>query len=326
MKKALVLFGGLLVLAALPGDDVDAAVALSWGPISLGPVSLGPVSLGPVSLGPVSLGPVSLGPVSLEAARDAAATPQPAPTPCPPEMALAGAVCIDRWEAHVVGSDGSAHPHNQPLDASVGYRAVSAAGVKPQGYISRVQAAAACRTAGKRLCSLDEWRRACGGPRAWHHPYGNDEKRGRCNNRKEHLLAKLFGRRAWDLERHLNAPALNDEPGFLAATGAHPDCATVEGVHDMVGNLHEWVSDKVDGPLLKRYWTEGVYRRDQPHMRNNGVFVGGFYSTAKELGPGCMYITIAHRPRYHDYSTGFRCCRVPRDGDTVLEEHLNELP
>jgi formylglycine-generating enzyme len=36
--------------------------------------------------------------------------------------------------------------------------------------------------------------------------------------------------------------------------------------------------------------------------------MGGFYSTHGELGPGCTFTTIAHEPRYHDYSTGFRCC------------------
>jgi hypothetical protein len=36
--------------------------------------------------------------------------------------------------------------------------------------------------------------------------------------------------------------------------------------------------------------------------------MGGFFSTHEQLGPGCKYVTYAHEPSYHDYSTGFRCC------------------
>jgi len=52
---------------------------------------------------------------------------------------------------------------------------------------------------------------------------------------------------------------------------------------------------------------DGVRRSIARHY-GNGVFMGGFYSTSNQQGQGCGYITIAHGPRYHDYSTGFRCC------------------
>jgi formylglycine-generating enzyme required for sulfatase activity len=53
----------------------------------------------------------------------------------------------------------------------------------------------------------------------------------------------------------------------------------------MVGNLHEWVADP------------------------SGTFQGGYYLDTQENGPGCEYRTTAHVFDYHDYSTGFRCCR-----------------
>jgi hydroxymethylpyrimidine/phosphomethylpyrimidine kinase len=37
--------------------------------------------------------------------------------------------------------------------------------------------------------------------------------------------------------------------------------------------------------------------------------MGGFFSTKSEHGDGCTFTTAAHDVRYHDYSTGFRCCR-----------------
>jgi len=46
----------------------------------------------------------------------------------------------------------------------------------------------------------------------------------------------------------------------------------------------------------------------------NGIFMGGFYSTTGELGPGCLFTTVAHDAGYHDYSTGFRCCRAKNPG------------
>jgi hypothetical protein len=41
----------------------------------------------------------------------------------------------------------------------------------------------------------------------------------------------------------------------------------------------------------------------------NAIFLGGFFSTTSEHGPGCEFVTIGHEASYHDYSTGFRCCR-----------------
>src|SRR3954468_1455119 len=87
-------------------------------------------------------------------------------TRCPPEMALTGGVCMDRWEARLLkkGEDGALTPfpaHEVPKGG--GFVAESRAGVRPQGYISRTEAAGACAAAGKRLCTVTEWYRACRG-------------------------------------------------------------------------------------------------------------------------------------------------------------------
>ena len=62
---------------------------------------------------------------------------------------------------------------------------------------------------------------------------------------------------------------------------------SAEGVFDLHGNLHEWIADP------------------------EGTFKGGFYADGKINGLGCGYTTTAHDTAYHDYSTGFRCCRDP---------------
>lgn len=249
-------------------------------------------------------------------AASSSASPPTEPAACPDEMAKAGKFCVDRWEAHlvVVAADGTEtpHPHTERLDASVRYKAKSESGAYPQGYISRVEAEAACRAADKRLCSLNEWTRACKGPKWSLFPYGGKGEPGRCNTAKDHLLSKMFGTngRAWKYDEHFNSPKLNAEPGFLEKAGERDRCVSPEGVYDMVGSLHEWVSDQVTEDLVDRLDKEPYERKKQPWREGNGIFMGGFFSTTKEHGPGCTFITIAHEPRYHDYSTGFRCCKA----------------
>src|SRR3954453_14521913 len=80
---------------------------------------------------------------------------------CPPEMVLvAGAFCIDQFEATtaLVHDDGSTEPHSPFLPVTgEQVRAVSKRGVVPQAYINRDEADQACREAGKRLCTDEEW-------------------------------------------------------------------------------------------------------------------------------------------------------------------------
>jgi len=227
-------------------------------------------------------------------------------------MAPVGRTCIDRWEDHlVVGDNGDERPwphYERPPDRQT-YRARSAPGVFPQAYISRIEADLACRNAGKRLCTLPEWYRACRGKQATRFPYGPRLDKTRCNHYKPHLLSRLFGTnpRAWKYEQ-FNDPRLAQEPGFLAQTGSYPHCRSSYGVFDMVGNLHEWVSDTVDASLPSKVpLEEGVHKKLEKNF-GHGIFMGGFFSTTAEHGPGCEFTTIGHEPRYHDYSTGFRCC------------------
>jgi formylglycine-generating enzyme len=227
-------------------------------------------------------------------------------------MVLVERSCVDRYEAHLVEqqTDGTelSHPaHERPEKRR--YLARSRAGVKPQAFISQIEAAMACESAGKRLCSLNEWYRACTGSEKQTFPYGSKFEKGRCNVGKVHLLSLLHGASsaAWSYA-DFNDPALALTPGFLAATGEYQDCASSEGVHDMVGNLHEWVADRVDASLPKKFPVPAVVERRIGRHVGNGIFMGGFFSTMNQHGEGCTFTTAAHDPGYHDYSTGFRCC------------------
>jgi len=213
---------------------------------------------------------------------------------------LQGRYCIDRWEASIVrvGASGqSAWPGNRPIDGiEAEALAVSASGRKPQGYISGQQAAVACGRAGKRLCEIDEWVRACKGPRLLLYPYGNARRPNVCNDRfkvlDHHPVPTLFNQHAppgtdrkmmWH-PSWMNDPRLHEMPHTIDSSGSHAGCTNEYGVYDMVGNLHEWVADP------------------------DGTFMGGFFMDTFQNGQGCEYRTVAHEYEYHDYSTGFRCC------------------
>jgi formylglycine-generating enzyme required for sulfatase activity len=208
--------------------------------------------------------------------------------------------CVDRYEAYVVELDerGEESPHSPyAVVEGLRVRAKLAANVVPQAYISQVQASEACANASKRLCTADEFLRACRGPDSTVlYPYGGRQHaKGVCNEGKGSFVALTFGQDAqkWTYA-NFNDPQLDQLPNGLARTGAYDACVSPDGVFDMVGNLHEWV-DEPAGP------------RDRGHFR------GGSYGDAELNGHGCSYVTSAHERTYHDYTTGFRCCASASD-------------
>jgi hypothetical protein len=213
---------------------------------------------------------------------------------CPPGMApIPGSrVCVDRWEAHVVEvlDDGTFHswsPYFNP--GAIRIRARSAPGAVPQSYISQIQATAACAEAGKRMCTDTEWLAACHGSKKTVWPYGNAEKNGACNDRRDRHPAIEY-LESTDVFAKLEHPCINQIPDTVFLTGTKAECSTPEGVFDMVGNLHEWTADKA------------------------GTFRGGYYVEAKLNGRGCDYVTTRHDAIYWDYSIGFRCCADQSSG------------
>ena len=223
--------------------------------------------------------------------------------PCPSGMAyittdeLGGRpYCIDKWEASIVevrGSKEVPHPPYEPV-TNLKVKAVSKAGVVPQGYISKNEAEAACKAARKRLCTGDEWQLACRGKKPTTFPYGDEHKAGYCNDSGRAPLASLnpgLGDGVYASADALNDPRINRAPNTVAKTGEFSKCKNSFGVYDMVGNLHEWTAD-VNG--------------------TRGVFRGGYYQDTHLNGDGCKYKTVAHDVSYHDYSTGFRCCADAR--------------
>jgi formylglycine-generating enzyme len=165
-------------------------------------------------------------------------------------------------------------------------RAVSRRGVVPQGYTSGELAALACKNAGKRLCTLDEWRTACRGERDQPFPYGDQYVAGRCNIFREgHPAVVLHGNATiGHSDPRLNQVKIKGK-SLLRRTGETTSCMSEwegDAIADMVGNIDEWIDDP------------------------EGTFVGGFFSRSKK--DGCASTITGHVFGYFDYSTGVRCC------------------
>lgn len=203
---------------------------------------------------------------------------------CPPNMALVGQSCVDKYEGSLVeihgdGTESAFSPHEAPNGRVV--RAVSRPGVVPQAHISMNEAKRACAASNKRLCRADEWKSACKGPSASRYPYGDTRVASSCvdTNRTSPMIVLYGGERTG---RTMNDPRANQIDNTVEKTGEAASCTNAYDVHDMVGNVHEWTDDS--------------------------SFRGGYYLDTKSNGEGCDYRTTAHAPAYYDYSTGFRCC------------------
>jgi len=169
--------------------------------------------------------------------------------------------------------------------------AVSRQGVLPNGHVSGAEAETACQNAGKRLCTLEEWRLACGGEQGWDFPWGESFEHRKCNVFREAHPAGILhdNPSVGHTDPRLNAVKHKGKP-LLRKTGATPSCRSVwedDAVYDMVGNLDEWIDDP------------------------EGTFAGGFYARATKKG--CDAAVTGHVYSYADYSTGVRCCAdLPR--------------
>ncbi|MFP4599680.1 MAG: protein kinase domain-containing protein [Persicimonas sp.] len=92
-----------------------------------------------------------------------------------------------------------------------------ARGSKPTTNVSWFKAEQTCKSKGKRLCRITEWRRACGTK----YPYGRSWDPDKCNTVDED-----------EFERE------------LAAAGSRKSCRSWTGTYDMTGNAHEWVAEQ----------------------------------------------------------------------------------
>jgi sulfatase modifying factor 1 len=214
---------------------------------------------------------------------------------CSPEMARVQSFCIDRWEIKTVDAATGEplspfYPPSPKLAASVrdtwlceqntlGVAAARAFALPPLSSFQRThsyepRAVSEARALPQAYLSYHLAKRAC--------------RAGRCNvHRAIHPGHVLHASSSLGLlDPRLNLVEEGEDP-LLRLTGTTLDCQSEwsgEKIYDMVGNLDEWVEDR--------------------------MFLGGFY--ARSTTKGCDAQVSSHAESYFDYSTGTRCCADPR--------------
>lgn len=173
-------------------------------------------------------------------------------------------------------------------------------GVLPRFMASWVEAKTTCESIGKRLCSDTEWTQACEGPARQPYPYGGGYERdsSACNIDRPYIWPNP--ERVFDPTTSAAEVARLDQ---REPSGARPACMSAYGVHDMVGNVDEWVVN--------------VSQDGQPHKSG---LKGGYWGPVRTR---CRPMTTAHEETFRYYQIGFRCCGAAHDV-SASEEPLAE--
>jgi|SRR5580692_2133923 sulfatase modifying factor 1 len=181
-------------------------------------------------------------------------------------------------------SDTKAHKHFC-IDT---YEYPNRAGEKPKSWMSWNQAKTTCESEGKRLATSDEWTFACEGPDIQPLPYldGYHRNRTSCNVDREmpvgiHVL-KVSSQSSPD------GQALDS---LLKPSGSMLGCVSPFGVHDLVGNIDEFVYN-------------------QNGHSNRGPFISGLKGGhLAGVRNACRPQTTAHNQSFNWWESGSRCAK-----------------
>lgn len=158
-------------------------------------------------------------------------------------------------------------------------------GVYPAVMTSYLDAERACKAEGKRLCTSSEWTFACEGEQQLPYPYGFERDATACNIDRPYRLP--------DLEAFSDDDKISSEVERLdqrVPSGSMDRCVSPFGVHDMTGNVDEWVTNERPDP--------------EKNIDISGL-KGGYFGPIRAR---CRPITNSHNRWFRFYQVGFRCC------------------
>lgn len=238
------------------------------------------------------------------------------------KMVRVGNLCVDQFEASVwsePGGRGIRYPQGDPRyprwfppngNWTKPLYATSIRDQLPSAFLTWFQAQQACALSGKRLLTNAEWQMAAAGTPD---PGWAGDGITQCNTYSTGAVK----------------------------TGTALNCVSRWGVHDMVGNLREWVADWIQGPGINASTVTGVFaplaqtystpdyggdglngineafhqeapqssepNKSTPDAMLSGIARGGLWNNGP--GAGVFNMEATHTPSSLDNGTGFRCAR-----------------
>ena len=138
-----------------------------------------------------------------------------------------------------------------------------------------------CKAEHKRLCKDSEWTLACEGPERLPFPYGYVRNAELCPIDKP--SPKVDEKKLFSKKHGAEEMARLDQ---REASGARAGCVSPFGVHDLTGNVDEWVVNETGHPY-------------------KSSLKGGNWG---EYRNACRPATRGHAEGFRYYQMGFRCC------------------
>ncbi len=167
-------------------------------------------------------------------------------------------------------------------------------GELPHTLVDWEEAARRCNGVGKRLCTESEFNFACEGEQMYPHATGYERDAEKCNIDREFKKRRreFLSREA--CEASPSCKAEFDRLDGREPAGSRPECVSPFGIHDLNGNVNEWVSMPWQAPGKR------------------SAIKGGWWGPVRNR---CRPIVQSHGETYVGYEVGFRCCAAADASD-----------